>query len=144
MISKLTNAWCANKDKLRDYFKSAKQSEYDSYLKIVKKLFEIVINPNMEYEYFNVKAIKEIDDGDYQGTLLYLIPLDIYHPAPYEYLVTYVYYGSCSGCDTLLRISGYDNGFPTDSQVDGYMVLALHILQHTKWLYDNIHISVEV
>jgi ABC-type multidrug transport system ATPase subunit len=41
---------------------------------------------------------------NYQGTLLYMIPLKTYQPSEYDYLMTYIGYGSCSGCDTLEAI----------------------------------------
>lgn len=45
MIKIFGKAWVENKDKLEGYFRNTKQEEYDSYEKIVKKLFEVVINP---------------------------------------------------------------------------------------------------
>lgn len=44
------------------------------------------------------------------------------------------YYGSCSGCDTLLSISQYDWGLPTDEKVEEYMTLCLHLVQRMKSL----------
>ncbi len=84
---------------------------------------------------FDLEKVHEIDDGDYQGTLLYIIPLDTYQPSYWEYVVTSVYYGSCSFCDTLQGIHRYEDGLPDKEQVDGYMKLCLDILQHCKYLY---------
>jgi hypothetical protein len=55
-----------------------------------------------------------IDDGDYQGTQIFIIPTDTYQPSVKDYVMTDTYYGSCSGCDTLQAISGYDYALPTD------------------------------
>lgn len=76
----------------------------------------------------NPNAIHEIDDGDYQGTLLFVIPEDLYQP--YDYWYVKVAYGSCSGCDTLLSILyGSDD---REQQINDLFTLALHILQRLK------------
>lgn len=140
MIKEFVLAWDANKDKLSEYIASHKQEDYDSYEKIVKMLFEQVINPYMEVHdkaTFNIEKVHEIDDGDYQGTLLYMIPHDTCQPSYWEYVATYVYYGSCSGCDTLLGISHYADDLPDADQVKDYVALCLNILQHCKYPFDE-------
>jgi len=80
----------------------------------------------------DVSKIREIDDGDYQGTLLYIIPEDSYQPS--TYYAASVGYGSCSGCDTLQSISenSYNNEKPSKQDIEDYMRLALHIVQGLK------------
>lgn len=139
MIKEFVVAWDANKDKLSEYIASHKQEEYNSYMDIVKMLFEQVINPYMtahEKAAFDIGKVHEIDDGDYQGTLLYMIPIDTYQPSYWEYVATYVDYGSCSGCDTLLGICGYGGDLPNDGQVKEYVALCLNILQHCKYPFN--------
>jgi hypothetical protein len=56
---------------------------------------------------------------------------------PSQYWATHNYYGSCSGCDTLKALnegswSYEDDARPTTEVVDGYMTLALHIVQRFK------------
>lgn len=70
-------------------------------------------------------AIHEIDDGDYQGTLLFVIPADLYQP--YDYWYVRVEYGSCSVCDTLEGIL-YDSD-DREQQINDLFTLALHIFQ---------------
>jgi hypothetical protein len=82
---------------------------------------------------FDVKNMTVIDDGDYQGTQIFIIPLNTYQPSVEEYVYTNTYYGSCSGCDTLLSICSY-NEKPSENQIQDYMTLALHLLQRCKWL----------
>lgn len=139
MIKEFVSAWDTNKDKLSEYIASHKQEDYDSYEKIVKMLFEQVINPYMKAHdkaTFNIEKVHEIDDGYYQGTLLYMIPAEKYQPSYWEYVATYVYYGSCSGCDTLLGISGYGGDLPDADQVKNYVALCLDILQHCKYPFN--------
>ena len=140
MIKNFVKAWDANKENLRVYIASHDQEEYNSYEKIVRMIFEQVINPYLkgtEYYEFDLDKIHEIDDGDYQGTLVYVIPHETYQPSQWDYIITYVGYGSCSGCDTLLAISGYDDDKPTDEQVKDYMGLCLNILQNCKYPYNE-------
>jgi len=141
MIQEFVKAWDANKEALREYIRTHEQKEYDEYAKLVKILFEVVINPYIEsvdetHYTYNTESIHIIDDGDYQGSQLFIIPNNDYQPSPYEYVWTHCSYGSCSGCDTLLGISTYDDGLPSEEQVDGYMTLLLHLLQRCKYLID--------
>ncbi len=73
-----------------------------------------------------------IDNGDYQGTLIYIIPRDTYQPDVEDYLVTNNYYGSCSGCDTLQAITEYSSKPLSNGQIEDLMTLALHLVQRLK------------
>jgi hypothetical protein len=136
MIKDFVKAWDANKKRLSEHIASSEQSNYSDYVSIVKMLFEQVINPYLvanDMTPYNVDNLHEIDDGDYQGTLLYLIPKKTYQPSYYEYVATYVYYGSCSCCDTLQGIQCYGGGLPNQDQVKEYVDLCLDILQQCKY-----------
>lgn len=78
-----------------------------------------------------------IDNGDYQGTQIFIIPSNTYQPSVEDYVYTNTYYGSCSGCDTLQAISNYEEGFPDEEQIKDYMELSLHLLQKCKWLKEE-------
>ena len=127
---------------------------------ILTKLIELVINPYLKEKEglcypicngLNLKKITEIDDGDYQGTLIFLIPFKCYQPAEEDYIVTTVYYGSCGGCDTLLGIldsvhgitrietlfSDLDKNLPNKEQLSDYMRLALDLLQQMKFFEER-------
>ena len=74
----------------------------------------------------------EIDNGDYQGTMLYLIPFKTYQPAEYEYLMTYVWYGSCSGCDALQAAKFWcDDGPLTGKELKAVMAICKDIVCNT-------------
>lgn len=73
------------------------------------------------------ERVHEIDDGEYQGTLIYVIGEVGYQPS--SYVTARVYYGSCSGCDTLQAIHNYSDELPTPEQVKDYMTLALHMVE---------------
>jgi hypothetical protein len=124
----MTKKWAKNQDKLKATFElldleELRQLDYSDLVgMIVKYLY------NDENDYFscnlNEERIYAIDDGDYQGTITFLIPFDTYQPSEGDYLMTYVNYGSCSGCDTLLHIHDLDD---RDLMIHDYMELCCHI-----------------
>lgn len=136
MIKEFIEKWDKYKNDLEDYFRYTEQIEYDEYEKIVKILFEKIINKDLKYdsERFDVEDLLKIDDGDYQGTQIFILHKGCYQPNVEEYVYTSTYYGSCSGCDTLQAISSYDRGLPDEEQVKDYMTLALHLLQKCYYM----------
>src|ERR1035437_5479731 len=105
MIKEIIQQWEENKHKLEEYFKATTQNEYGSYEEIVKKIFDICLQSTDTT--WETDKMTVIDDGDYQGTKIFIIPNGSYQPSPSDYLMTNTYYGSCSGCDTLQGISNY-------------------------------------
>lgn len=137
MIQEVIKQWDENKHKLEEYFRTTKQEEYSgSYKSILQKVIELVVTEKDEYNKYDATKITVVDDGDYQGTQLFLIPTCTYQPSVEDYLITHTYYGSCSVCDTLQAISSYDDDLPTGEQVKEYMTLALHLVQKMKRITD--------
>ena len=129
MIKNFVDIYMEHKGEMKDYFSKQHPEEYKD---IVTKAVEIIAKYDKNYPTMDAENIHEINDGDYQGTLLYIIPADKYQPD--HYWAVFVDYGSCSGCDTLEAIRMYDDydQTPKKEQVDDYMMLALHIVQHIK------------
>ena len=143
MINEFVKAWDKNKDLLLENFK---QKNPSSYQDIVEKLVTIVINPylkdecSIEYPMDNgldIENMTVIDNGDYQGTTIYIIPYDTYQPSVSDYVMTNNYYGSCSGCDTFQSIELWDDE-ATQEEIDNaakdFHGLALNLLQRFKVL----------
>ena len=105
----------------------------DSYKDLVKIVIQSISTD--ESGEMDANCIHEIDDGNCQGTLLYVIPENTYQP--FEYWHVRVSYGSCSGCDTLAGIREYSDDKPTQEQVDQYMILVLYIIQNLKKMSDD-------
>lgn len=107
MIKYCYEKWDKNKNVLEGTLRglpSDKLNDCD-YDYLLKLTINCILNDGvMGYPRWNTDRITTIDDGDYQGTFLFLIPEDTYQPSAHEYLMTYIYYGSCSGCDTLQHI----------------------------------------
>lgn len=131
MIKEFIERFDANKHALRAKFEAAHP---DDYKDIVKAVIEAV-QGSSEYDAPSPDRIHVIDDGDYQGTLVYVVGAGGYQPDDYWYVK--VGYGSCSGCDTLQAISEYSDEPPTESQISQYMTLATHIVQGLKKMGDD-------
>ena len=132
MTKDFLEKWEKYKNDLEKYFSNTPQEEYDSYLKITKAIFKNVFN--REKIDFDLEEIIELVLGDYQGTLVFLIPTK--GEDNKNYVITSVGYGSCNVCDTLQSIEELDgwNDIPSLRQVKGYMTLSLHIFQKIKWI----------
>lgn len=141
MIKEFVEKWDKNKDKLEEYFSKTPQSEYENYEGIVKALFEKVINFGLETyssKRFRTEDIVTIDDGKYDGTQIFILHRNTVAPELKDYVYTNTYYGSCPGCDTLLAIQGYDlEQKPNKNEVEGYMTIALHLLQKCNFMKED-------
>ena len=127
MDNKIIEKWENRKNKLKEWFEANETPS--SYKEIFEKIIELIITED-ERNKFNLEKIRVIDDGDYQGTQIFIAFLDTYQPSVEEYIMTSVYYGSCSGCDTLqsIRYSSDEN------RVNDLMTLSLHMIQKMKWM----------
>ena len=152
MIKYCIEKWDKNKDLLRSALDNNKllnhalnkndddPLEYLEYKDLVKLTVMFILNDENEWD---ENKIKEIDDGDYQGTLLYLIPEDTYQPASSEYLMTFVEYGSCSGCDTLQAIQCFLDTKDRNETINDLMILCKDLIcnmikpYNTGWRNDE-------
>lgn len=135
MIDTLVAQWNANKGALEEWLRG---SHPDSYEHLVRELVgRVLTEPTGEgwrHGRIDASRIHVIDDGDYQGTQIFVLALEGYQPNEDQYLWFANGYGSCSGCDTLEAIRKYSSEPPADDQVRDYMSLALHMVQRMKWL----------
>ena len=132
MMRIVRDRWDTNKEELRKVLieKYGKENCYD-YDEIVKVAFKVIFN-HVDGLELNIDKLVSIDNGDYQGTILYVIPFDVYQPSECEYFMTYIGYGSCSVCDTLQGImdeSGKD-------RIDDLLGLCKDILCNTICPYN--------
>lgn len=125
MIKYCIEKWNKNKKKLEDVLREDTTLNSCDYDYLVKLVVENILNDetNGYEDTWDSKKITTIDNGDYQGTLLFLIPNATYQPSEYDYLMTYVGYGSCSVCDTLQGIQSWDDVKPTEQQLKDFMAL---------------------
>ena len=139
MMKIVATKWGENSEKLRKALSENDGLNNCNYLDLVKLSFDIILNDgSLSTARLDLDKITKVDDGDYQGTLLFLIPFDTYQPTEYEYLMTYINYGSCSVCDVLQSIQDCigDHKKLTKEQVDDFMTLCKGILQNTICPYN--------
>ena len=97
---------------------------YDfDYEKLVRAVVESIGEP------LDPERIQEINWGDYQGTVFYVIGATGYQP--HEFWTVKIDYGSCSHCDTLEGIRS-DHREGSDEQKRQLLELALHVVQGLK------------
>lgn len=139
LIKYCYDKWNKNCDKLekviRGNQKKLKNCEYDYLVKLI--VYNILNEDIDEYsaDKWDGENIITIDNGDYQGTLLFLIPQDVYQPNEAKYLMTYVNYGSCSVCDTLMNIQmdvpyADENETMSEQTVKDFMALCRDLVCH--------------
>lgn len=125
MIRQFVELFESKRSEIEEQFKAIHPESYEDVVRIVVAALSV----EEEYGLPDPNRIHLIDDGDYQGTLLFVVGARGYQPS--RYWGVKVGYGSCSGCDTLLSIKsdgGYDER-PNEGQVKDYMTLALHVVQ---------------
>lgn len=125
MIQDFVDKYTAGADEFRSKMAKMIDKEnysFPGYTDIIGAVVEIIGDD--DYDCPDPKRIHRIDDGDYQGTLVFVIAAKGYQP--YTYWATTVGYGSCSGCDTLQAIQ-YDT--PIDTQLADLYTLGLHMVQ---------------
>lgn len=133
MIKEFIDQWWKYKDNMERYFKSISEIREIDYEDIVKALVDSVLNAGKDVKYQKLSMdIHVIDDGDYQGTQIFVVHNDIYQPDVDDYFFTHNYYGSCSGSDILQSITEYQSKPATDEQVKELMKLAFDLLRNFK------------
>lgn len=149
MIKFCKEMWDKNQDALKEALRNDVTLNECEYVDLLKLVVKHVLNNNNAGIEWNPNQITKIDNGDYQGTLLFLIPQDTYQPGEYEYLMTYVGYGSCSGCDTLKSIQDWsENKPPTEQQLKDYMTLCRDLVvrmikpYNSGWMNEEIFETV--
>ena len=100
--------------------------DYDGLLTLV---LECMLSYDYEDEFaFDTEKISVIDNGDYQGAMLFIIPKNEYQTN--NYWMTWTGYGSCSYCDVMQGIA-YDDE-TSEQKIDDLMTLGLHMIQRIK------------
>ena len=152
MIKFCLEQWDKNKERLEERLDGDRKLNSCDYEYLVKLVVNYVLNDEEPRygEDYDSENITVIDNGHYQGTLLFVIPQKTYQPSEYEYLMTYVGYGSCSGCDTLQSIQSWNDEKPTKQQLKDYMTLCKDIVTNMirpfncGWRDDDKFRTVEI
>mgnify|MGYP003348214952 CR=1 FL=1 len=114
MIEQFTKRWFSHNHIVREQFEKELPHSYSDIVEAVITM----LHDEDEYASIDPERIHKIDDGNYQGTLVYVIGESGYQPSTYWYVK--VEYGSCSGCDTLENILSGDYGHETQEEADAW------------------------
>lgn len=141
MLKIIAEKWAARQSLLRARLARINIDDL-TYLDLVKATFSTIYNDEEDYLSLNidVEQITEIDNGNYQGTLLYILPFSKCQPSETDYFITYVDYGSCSCCDTLQSIQSlgdWGQETPNEEQIKDLVKLCGDILANTIQPYYN-------
>ena len=126
MIKYCLDKWNENQKRLEAVLAADTSLNKCDYKYLVRLVVKHILNGDADSNFcygWDAEHITEVDNGDYQGTLLFLIPRDTDQPSEYEYLMTYVGYGSCCGCDTLQSIQDWGENTVNDRQLKDFMAL---------------------
>ena len=136
MIKFALNRWDDNNKKLRDVIANTPVEERKNW--DYADLVYLVATTVYEFELPDVSSIRYGGECNYQGTLVFLIPMDDSPSTEREWLMSYVGYGSCTVCDTLqgIQCDDGDSDFGIDA-VDEYMNICRDIVSNTILPYNN-------
>lgn len=135
MIQLFVDRFMERKPALRAHFSKEPPEEYSD---IVKAAVKTVTDADDDYlrKEPDPERVHQVDDGDYRGTLVFVIGAKGYRPSTYWYVL--VSYGSCSGCDTLEAAKwDFDSG-DENKRLDAYMTMALHVVQGLKLMAEEV------
>ena len=132
MITEFIDKFQEIKPRLLEQFS---KEEPDNYEDIFKQTIKMMFEESADDYYSNSETpdserITVIDNGDYQGTLLFVVASKSYQPS--DYWATRVAYGSCSECDTFAAYSDYDN---PEKSAPEMVTMALHMIESMKKIF---------
>lgn len=136
MIKFCLNRWDDNNKKLREVIANTPVETRQNW--DYRDLVYLVATTVYEFELPGVRSIVYGGECSYEGTLVFLIPMDDSPFTEREWLMSYIGYGSCTVCDTLQSIQ-CDDGDP-DSDIDAvdlYMNICRDIVSNTILPYNN-------
>lgn len=149
MVKEFIEKWWKYKDNMETYFRYKDDISYIEYEDIMKALINNVINRGVSSVGLANKIVI-IDDGDRQGAEIFIIHNDIYQPTVEDYFFTHNYYGSCSGCDTLLSITSGKYRPANEEEIKELMQIAFDLLRNikpfvpdAKFDYGFVHLTEE-
>ena len=122
MLKYFVDQWEKNKENLRHAFNNCDiYSDYEEFARIIiRSIFP-------EWTDYNVIIMKQ---GDYTGDVIFFISADT-EGSKNDIFLSYLRYGSCSVCDTLMRAA------ESEERVEDLMRIALHFIQNMKHPFSN-------
>ena len=115
-----------NKENLRSAFENCDiYSDYDAFARLViENIFPKWKNYKLDIQYY----------AEYQGEVVFFIHSDTWSKE--ELFLSYLSYGSCSGCDALKAATEI-----SETRVNDMMAIALNFIQNMTHPYSNGYID---
>lgn len=130
MLKILLEKWDKNKGLLEEKLRN-KPMNY-KYKDLVKLTFDTIYNSDKTNYWDKMRIVKTVGGKEYSGDYVFLLNFGHDDEKVETMLITYVEYGSCSGCDTLLRIIEWHEGKkPDENQLKDLMLLCKDIITNT-------------
>ncbi|MBO5969835.1 MAG: hypothetical protein J6S14_15185 [Clostridia bacterium] len=142
MMKAMAEKWARNEKKLREALKQVDVSSIE-YITLVALTFNIIWNEPNEMSDVCTRSIIQLGDRDYSGDLVFAIPMDSDKFEPGNFFLTYIGYGSCSGCDALYSIQSDYGEVPAEQIVNDLMTVCKDLACHAifpfniGWRYEN-------
>lgn len=126
MLKYCVDQWEKNKENLRSAFENCDiYSDYDAFARLViENIFPKWKNYKLNIQYY----------AEYQGEVVFFIHSDTWNKE--ELFLSYLSYGSCSGCDALKAATEI-----SETRVNDMMVIALSFIQNMTHPYSNGYID---
>lgn len=129
MLKICRDNWYKHKGKLEERIKDDINKRWT-----YEELFKLTVDTILEEKNLNTENITIINDGEYQGTLIFIIYDAYYQPSPWQYYMTYIFYGSCSVCDTLQRVYDTEDG---ESKLEDLMYICKNFIENMTCPWDD-------
>ena len=122
MLKYCVDQWEKNKENLHQAFNDCDiYRDYEEFARIIiRSVFP-------EWTDYDVIIMKQ---GDYTGDVIFFISADT-EGSKNDIFLSYLRYGSCSVCDTLMRAA------ESEERVEDQMRIALHFIQDIKHPFSN-------
>ncbi len=117
MLKYCVDQWEKNKENLLEAFEN-----YDIYSNYEVFARLVIENIFPEWDNYDVIIMKQ---GDYTGDVIFFISANT-EGSKNDIFLSYLHYGSCSVCDTLMRAA------ESEERVEDQMRIALHFIQNMK------------
>jgi len=132
MIREITDKFVELRSDFEEVLSNTKMGRVSDYVHLLEICLRLLNNADIGYKFY-VDRLCENDSGEYEGTLLFIIP-DKEDTNNFWYIRQD--YGSCSACDTLrgIQSSMEPQERYSDAQIKDLWLLSLHMMQNMKVL----------
>ena len=133
------NRWEKNKHHLRNAIKEISDFQLIDYMQLFQLCVKYILNTGAEEQDRYKEQVICIEIGGYSGDYVFVILPENEYQGVDGVLMSYVEYGSCSGCDMMENIvmEVYKQQGVTEQIIDDVMMLCQHMICNTIKPYNH-------